>query len=70
MSLDEQYTTVDNIQWQDVLTRIKVFDNYLQVFCKQLTKTFGLKHPAIEYYQQLCIDRQIDILLCTFVSGN
>ena len=23
--------------------------------CKQLTKTFGLKRPAIEYYQQLCI---------------
>lgn len=27
-------------------------------FCKQLTKTFGSKCPAIEYYQQLCFAYQ------------
>ena len=28
------------------------------ILCEQLTKTFGLKCPAIEYYQ-LCIARQV-----------
>ena len=29
---------------------------------KQLTKTFGSKRPAIEYYEQLCVARQVKFL--------
>ena len=60
MSLAEQCTT-DNIQWQDVSTRRSLSTAYKMrssKYCKQLAKTFRLKHPAIEHYQ-LCTACQV-----------
>ena len=49
-------TTVDIVQWQDVSTRKSLSTTYKMnkqvtksnCSCKQLTKTFGSKHPVIE----------------------
>ena len=43
---DEQYTTIN----QSTAGRFdpRVFVNCLQVTCKQLTKTLGSKHPAVD----------------------
>ena len=41
----------------------KVFVNCLLdvILYKQLTKVFGLKCPATEYYQQLCVAHQVTL---------
>ena len=51
VSLEEQHT-IDDIQWHNVSTRKSLSSTYKS--CKPLTKTFGLKCPAIEYHYFAC----------------